>query len=68
MKGATHSINRCNAEYAAAQDQIEALQARCEALEASVAAAETEIGKLRDELETGLEKAREAFRSLKGQH
>jgi chromosome segregation ATPase len=65
FRGVMHSLNRANAEYAGAQDQIESLEGRCERLEGQLADAAVEIGKLRDELETKLEQIREAFRELK---
>ncbi len=63
-KGIMHSLNRCNAEYSSAQDQIEALQRRFNDLEAKLTDCYAEIGKLRDEFGTSLEKIREAYRDL----
>ena len=65
MKGVTHSINRCNAEYASAADLIEALTKRVDSLENSLEDARAEIGRLRDEIEDKFEKVREAYRELK---
>jgi chromosome segregation ATPase len=58
FRGVQHSLNRCNAEYASAQDQIDVLKRQ-------MADAIVEIGKLREELETSLERVREAYRNLK---
>ena len=64
-KGMTHSINRCNAEYASAADLIEALTERVVILEQQLNDSRVEIGRLRDELEENMEKIREAWKTLK---
>lgn len=69
FRGVQHSLNRCNAEYASVQDQIEALQSRCERLETALADSFVEIGKLREELSEQMEKVRQAYKELKnGKH
>lgn len=65
LRGISHSVNRCNAEYASAADLIEALTARVARLEQEVEDTRVAIGQLREETEQRMDKAREAFRQLK---
>lgn len=68
IKGILHSVNRCNAEYAGAQDQIERLESRCERLESQLVDSQAEIGKLRGELDEKIEAIRQAYKELKNGH
>ena len=65
IRGMSHSVNRCNAEYASAADLIEALTDRVTQLESRLEDTNIAIGKLRDEMEEHVEKIREAYRELK---
>lgn len=60
-RGASHSVNRCNAEYADLFQAVEALRARCDALEADRDAAHAAIGKLQE----AMTNARKAFAELR---
>jgi prefoldin subunit 5 len=61
----THSVNRCNAEYASAADLIEALTARVTTLEQQMLETQAMIGRVRDEMEQTIEKMRAAYKHLK---
>ena len=68
IRGMSHSVNRCNAEYASAADLIEALTDRVAKLELQHEENQIAIGQLRDEMEGQVEKIREAYRELKNSH
>ena len=59
--GVSHSVNRCNAEYADCWKAVEGLRERCDKLETEVEQANAAIGELRE----SLQKARKAYAELK---
>lgn len=65
IKGLQFSINQSNAEYVSADERILTLTKRVTTLEDDLESARASIGELREELETSLEKVREAYRQLK---
>ena len=75
LQGVSHSVNRCNAEYAALFDRVESLGEENAALKTKLSAAMAAIGKLQEQVvslekqvklhEESLDKAREAYAKLR---
>ena len=68
LRGASHSVNRCNAEYAALFDTVKIMATDLIALENKLSEANAAIGKLQEQvksLEESIGKAREAYAQLK---
>lgn len=64
VRGCSHSVNRCNAEYASLEDMTKAHAD----MEKKLSDAYAEIGKLQERvasLEVSMEKSREAYKELK---
>ena len=74
VKGISHSVNRCNAEYADSFDAVKELRSGFEALHRRVTDANAAIGKLQEQvatveervatLEDSMNKSREAYSKL----
>ena len=68
IRGISHSVNRCNAEYAACWEAVLELRATCETLKEQTGLRDAELGRLGERLEQveeSLQKAREAYAELR---
>ena len=65
FRGQTFLLNQIAEEYVSAADLIESLTARVVSLETAMEDDRAEIGQLREELETSMEKVRLAYKDLK---
>lgn len=68
FKGVQHSLNRCNADYAACSEELAEERKRVAFLEGHLSDVLAAIGELREQigvLNGQMDKAREAFKALK---
>jgi len=71
IRGISHSVNRCNAEYADCWDAVKEVAHRCGILEHSQEEANAAIGRLQEQvrtLEEAIEKSRKAYGELLKKH